>query len=442
MIRTGKVVAGLCALIVLAACSQEERLPGERLDLRAPLTEAAAAALPEEPAPLGPQPFTAPAPQNLSDWTHRGGNAQKALSHLALGPTPTLAWSARIGEGDTRRQRITADPVAAGGRIFAMDAASNVTAVSLSGAVLWSTDLVPPTDRDRDASSGGLATDGARVFATSGFGRLVALDAETGAELWSQRLGAAATSAPLIEGDTVYAISTDSRGWAVDAATGRIKWEVVNAESPSGVLGAGAPSASDRLVLLPFHTGDLLGVLKLSGLRVWTAPLSGNRQGRVYAKITDVTGDPVVIGDRIYAGNPSGRSMALDIASGERLWTADDGALSPIWVAGGSAFLVSDQNELVRLDAETGAKIWATELPYFVQRRERRQNAITDHYGPILAGGRLVIASGDGLLRFFDPATGLQTREVAIPGGAASLPMVLNGTLYVMSSRGQLLAYR
>ncbi|MDU8943232.1 PQQ-like beta-propeller repeat protein [Ovoidimarina sediminis] len=442
MIRTGAVFTGLCALFLVSACGQDEILPGERLDLRAPLSDEAAAALPPEPEALGPQPFNAPATQNLAEWTHRGGNPQKALSHLALGPTPSLVWSARIGEGDNRRQRITADPVSANGRIFVMDAASTVSAVSTSGAVLWSTDVVPASERDRDASSGGLATDGRRVFATSGFGRLSAIDAETGALLWEQRLGAAATSAPTVEGDTVYAISTDSRGWAIDAETGQIKWEVVNAESPSGVLGAGAPSVSDRLVLLPFHTGDLVGVLKLSGLRVWTAPLSGGREGRVYAKITDVTGDPVVIGDRVYAGNPSGRSMALDIGSGERLWTAEDGAQSPLWVAGGSAFLVSDQNELVRLDADTGARIWATELPYFVQRRERRQNAITDHYGPVLAGGRLVVASGDGLLRFFDPATGLLTREVEIPGGAAALPIIVNGTLYIVSSRGQLLAYR
>ena len=443
MRRFSGVVASVAAFALVAACGQEETLPGERLDLRDPLSPEAAAERPPEPEAIGLLEFEAPPQQSVSDWTHRGGSVSRSLPHLRLADTPSLVWSARIGSGDSRRKRVTADPVVAGGRVFAMDADSNVTAVSTTGDVLWSTSLVPATDRERDASSGGLATDGARVFATTGFGRLVAIDAATGAELWSQRLGAAATSAPAINGDTVYAVSTDSRGWAIDAETGRVKWELISADSPSGVLGAGSPAVTDRLVLFPFHTGDLVGALKLSGLRVWTAPLSGSREGRVYARVTDVTGDPVVVGDRIYAGNPSGRSMAIDIGSGERLWTADEGAQSPIWVSGNSAFLISDQNELVRLDAETGQKVWGTELPFFTNRRERRLRAITDHYGPILAGNRLVVASGDGFLRFFDPFTGLETRTISIPGGgAAALPAVVNQTLYVVSSNGTLHAYR
>ncbi|MEM9343142.1 MAG: PQQ-binding-like beta-propeller repeat protein [Pseudomonadota bacterium] len=433
----GRLIAATAVLLICGACAQEEILEGERLGLRA------FDGSPEvSDEPVNPPAFVAPAQQQLSQWTHRAGNPQHRVAHAAFSSSPALQWSASIGAGDSRKHRITADPVVAGGRVFAMDSRSTVTAVSTGGQVLWSHDLTPSSDREDDASGGGLATDGTRVFATSGFGRLTALSAETGEEIWTQKLGAAATSAPTVVGGIVYAVSTDSRAWAVDAETGRVQWEVSGAPSPSGVIGAGAPAVTDRMALLPFHSGELVGALKVSGLRLWTAPLSGGRKGRVYARITDVTGDPVVVGDTIYAGNPSGKSMAVDIGSGDRIWTADEGTQSPPWVAGGSVFVVSDENQLVRLDAATGQRIWGTQLPYFTKERVRRRKAITDHYGPILAGGQLIVVSGDGQMRFFDPSSGAPAGSVSLPGGAASLPAVVDGTLYVVGSNGRLHAYR
>jgi outer membrane protein assembly factor BamB len=82
------------------------------------------------------------------------------------------------------------------------------------------------------------------------------------------------------------------------------------------------------------------------------------------------------------------------------------------------------------------------QLPYFTTQKAKRRDAIFAHFGPVLAGGRLVVASDDGLLRFFDPATGAALGELALPGGAAAGPVVAGQTLYVVSGRGQLHAFR
>ena len=116
--------------------------------------------------------------------------------------------------------------------------------------------------------------------------------------------------------------------------------------------------------------------------------------------------------------------------------------MSPVWVAGNDVFLVSDMNQIVRVSAETGEKIWAQDLPLFVKSRPRRQKEVYAHYGPVLAGNRLIVASGDGPLRSFDPASGDLISQVDIPGGAASNPVIAGRTLYVLSARGQLLAFR
>ena len=72
----------------------------------------------------------------------------------------------------------------------------------------------------------------------------------------------------------------------------------------------------------------------------------------------------------------------------------------------------------------------------------RKQSKVWNHYGPVLAGGKLYVASSDGYLRVFDPASGALIGTAEIPGGAAAAPAVAGQTLYVVSHDGQLIAFR
>lgn len=433
------------AAAMLAGCGQREPvLEGERLDLRAPLVEDAAAEVEEATGAEVNRalPITLPAMVSNADWTHRNGGPTHTITHPALSRSLTHQWSASIGAGDSRKYRITADPVVAGGRIFTLDARALVMAHSTSGDSLWRYDATPASDKEGDASGGGLAVADGTLYVTTGFGTLVALDAVTGAERWVQRLDASGAGAPTVRDGIVYVSARDSRAWAVNTQTGRILWQLPGAPTGSVMVGGAAPAVTDKFAIFPFGSGELVAAFRKGGVRLWGAAVSGQRKGRVYAGVSDITGDPVVVGDVIYAGNQSGRAVALDLGSGERIWTATEGAYSPVWPVGGSVFLVSDQGELVRLDAETGARIWGVELPYFVKDKAKRRKAVTGNYGPVLAGGRLIVASSDGTVRSFDPETGALVSTVDLPGGATTNPVVAGGTLYLVSKKGQLHAFR
>jgi outer membrane protein assembly factor BamB len=186
-----------------------------------------------------------------------------------------------------------------------------------------------------------------------------------------------------------------------------------------------------------------MAVLKIGGgTKIWQSSIAGRRLGRAYAYAADVTGDAVIDGKVIFAGTAAGRTVAISASSGDRIWSADEGALGPVVVAGGSIFLVNDQAELVRLDAATGEVIWTVEMPYFTKEKVKRRKAIFAHYGPVLAGGRVMVVSSDGLLRAFDPTNGNLTHSTDIPGGAAAQPAVAGGVLYVVGGNGQLHAFR
>ena len=443
----GKVVAGLGLLALLAACEREVILQGERFPTRAPLD----ASLPIEgqPAPTAPAmaanlslPISLPA-QSSGDWTHRAGNARHLMPHAALSPAPALAWSAAIGSGSSRKNRIAAAPVVADGRIFTIDAGVAVTATSTTGQTLWSVDLAAAFDLGGGVSGGGLAVAGNRLFATTGYGEVVALDVASGQVLWRQRVDAPVSGAPATDGEAVYVSGRDGSAWAIAAGDGKVIWQVVGTPGTAAYLGTAAPSITDGAVIFPTSAGDLMAVLKIGGgTKIWQSSLAGKRLGRAYAFTYDVTGDAVIDGKILYAGSGAGRTVAMAVASGERVWSAGEGALGPVAVAGGSIFLVNDEAKLVRLDASTGEVIWAVEMPYFQADKIKKRKAIYAHYGPVLAGGRVMVVSSDGLLRAFDPTDGSLTHSTQIPGGAASQPAVAGGVLYVVGGNGQLHAFR
>lgn len=431
-----KLGIGALSLTLLAACvEQEVILPGARENLR-----------PDEPslvdssAPANVS-FAAPATTRNASWLQGHGTPATRTTHPAFGASLTPLWTANIGKGESRRYRITADPVVSNGRIFTLDSQATVTATSTSGETLWSRDLSPERDGASQGSGGGIAFGQGQVYVTTGFGSVAALDPATGAEIWTQKLQASGSAAPTYYEGVLYLVAGDRTAWALEADTGRIRWQLDGVEDANNVHGGPAPAVTDQYVVFGYGSGDLQGAFRKGGLRLWNATIAGRRDGFAINRVGDITGDPVVVGETVYAANHSGRLVALNIGSGNRIWTVRDAALQPVWAAGNSVFFVSDRNALIRIDAETGAEIWSVELPGYTTQRPRRKDRIYGNYGPILAGGRLYVAGGDGLIRAYNPETGALLKTAEIKGGATTNPVVVNGVMYVVTKKGQLKAF-
>lgn len=429
-------------LLALAACAERELiLPGERLHARAVMSPDGAPVV-GDPAPTTTA-LSLPGVRANADWTHRAGSAQHASGNQALaGGGTQRIWSNPVGAPSGLRHRIIADPVVAGGMVFTLDSRARATASAASGGTVWSVDLAPPLETGESASGGGVAYEGGRVFVTTGFGELVALDARSGGVLWRQRVGAPIGGAPTVADGTVYVTGRDATGWAVRAEDGKVLWQVSGVADVAGWMGASSPAVEGGQVVFPFASGQLLAVDAATGEQRWAATVGGRRVGRAITAIRDMTGDPVIVGGRVYAGTSVGRMAAVDAATGAEVWSVGDGALSPPLVVGNAVFAVNDESQLVRLDTANGGRVWAVPMPQFTEARVRRQDRVVAHYGPVLANGRLYVASSDGVLRVFDPAGGTLIGQGAIPGGAATAPVVAGGTLYVTGRDGQLHAFR
>lgn len=294
--------------LILSACTEPEViLAGKREPVRSVLQNPDPEDLVVDVAPENTtRAVSFPAPKANASWTHSIGTPAYRTVNPALSAAPQRVWSANIGQGDSRRQRITADPVVDAGRIFTLDSGSTVTATSTSGATLWQADVRPARDDAGTATGGGLAVKDGTLYVSSGYGVLTALDVTNGGVRWTQQLDATGSGAPTVYGDLVYLMAGDDTGWAVETATGRVRWQVAGPESVSNILGAPAPAVTDELAIFAFGSGEMQAVFRQGGLSRWDASVLGERRGRALSKVDDITGAPVVVGNTVYLKQPGG----------------------------------------------------------------------------------------------------------------------------------------
>ena len=429
-------LAAVACFLALYACSlfedEEERLPGTRIPVRAVEEERTAPpALVAEIGAIG-------APVRNASWTQVNGDPTHGGGHFAAGASLSVAWRVDIGVGG---DRLTAAPVVDGGRVFTLDSEAQVSAFSTSGGRQWSLDLSPEGEGGEVGFGGGLAIDGGRLFVTTGFGEVVALDPASGAEIWRQKMPAPIRAAPAAAGGVVIAVARDNTAMAFGAEDGSVRWRVGGASSGAGIFGGASPAISPGgVAILPFGSGELIAVRAATGQRLWSDVLSGGRRGLARAVISDISADPVIIGVAVIAGNQSGRLGAVDGRNGRRGWTRDFGARGPVWAEGQTIWLVTDTAELKRLSAQDGSTLWSVPLPEYDDPDDR--TGAFAYGGPVLAGGRLLLTSSDGALLSFDPATGAAGASVPISSLSGVPPVVADGTVYVVTTAGELVALR
>lgn len=433
LIRLGVVCVTSAAL--LSGCGwfdDEEILEGDRVKIRV-----------EPDGGLQPSAVAASLPEarTNTDWTQTNGAPTHNSGHLA-GPTSLReAWSVDAGSGADSKGAITSAPIVVGGVVYAMDSRSILTAFDAStGNRRWQTDLSREGEKGADGFGGGLAADSGLIFAATGFGEVLGIQPGSGDIVWRTPFGAPFRSAPGAINGLVVAVTRDNTAVGIDGATGKLRWRLRGAASTAGLLGGASPAFAGPLTLLPFATGELVAAEARTGRRGWSAVLTGGRKGLARSAITDVSGDPVVVGPYIIAANQSGRMISIDGRAGQRAWTRNIGSAAPIWAAGESLFLVSDDAKLMRLSVQDGSTVWEVQLPAYGDEKDR-EDAIA-YSGPVVVSGRAVFTDSEGNLHSYDAETGQGQVAARISGGSITGPVVANGTVYVLSDNGRLHAFR
>jgi outer membrane protein assembly factor BamB len=444
--RSGSLVR--CAVIVLALApllvgcewfkglfsERKDKLPGERVSALALEHR-----LEPDPA-LATAEIRLPRPVKNADWPQAGGVPSHALQHLALGGPLREVWSRSIGDGASRYGRVLSQPVVEGDRVFALDARDVVIAFDAkSGKELWRNDVKPGAERSH-AFGGGLAVAGGRVFVTSGYGQVLALDATNGNEIWRQQASAPIRGAPTVADGRVFAITVENQLDALSADDGHRLWTHNGIPEPAGLLGAASPAVEGDIIIVPYTSGELFALRVENGRPLWTDSLATARPLGALATLADIRGRPVIDRGRVYAVSHSGRMVAIDLRTGDRVWEQDVGGTHSIWVAGDYLYLLANDVDLLCLLRQDGRVRWVRELPRY-EDPQKKEDPVR-WAGPVLAGDRLIVVASNGEALSVSPYTGKPLGRVEFPDAVFLDPIVANDTLYVLTDDAELIALK
>ncbi|ALC90883.1 hypothetical protein AM500_14640 [Bacillus sp. FJAT-18017] len=295
-----------------------------------------------------------------------------------------------------------------------------------------------------------------KVVLTTDRGWVIALDAKSGKEQWSLRLGSNNRSSPTIEGDTVYLSGgQDGRIYALELKTGSVKWSTLVGgiaiyESPiltDGKLFVSSDlSENAHLWALNPETGAKLWSVKL-GAPTYFGPSTGN--GLLYVgsydnqtiralKIEDgtevwqkklsaegIASKPVFENGVLYFtginfSTGGGSLYAVDAATGTEKWkVADIGdtqAASPIVFENIVIIGSATQPNLRAFNKDTGSEVWSNKAV---------GTALNN--GSVTANGLLFFASTNGSVSVLDAFTGERLKDIILPVYSTSGIPVLPG---------------
>ncbi|MGB3327834.1 MAG: PQQ-binding-like beta-propeller repeat protein [Thermomicrobiales bacterium] len=260
---------------------------------------------------------------------------------------------------------------------------------------------------------------GGMAYVIDSDGTLYAVHAEDGSKAWQMaNLNVRSSVAP-VDG-AVYAVSPEGTFSKLDAATGTVLWQTdIGAESRGGMAVDGGVA----------FQGNAAGVMTAmdteTGAVLWTFQ---NTEGRGNATVTVANGQIYIT----ISGGDTNAMYAVDVKTGKQTWRQEQGPGAGFISATATPdrlYSVAEDGTLHALDAATGETVWTYQLQEFVRSI------------PVLVEGTLYVADNGGFVRAIDARTGVQEWEYPIAGTVdLGWPVVANGVLYIGTAFGNFYA--
>jgi eukaryotic-like serine/threonine-protein kinase len=359
----------------------------------------------------GPPAAASDWPQGMRGNHHQGFNkAETTLTRKTVGGL-TVAWTKPLDGTDS--------PSVVGDAVFFGGAGVSARRVDI-GALLWQADIGGEVELTPAYGHGII------VAAVDGRpGTVAGVDASTGAVLWTRAMHGEISSSPSISGATVYIGYARTVGYGIAAlklGSGGVRWRWTTPDSTFGLVSS--PTTDGTQVYFSLDGGTrVVSLDTATGSVRWDETLDSTLGGW--------TLDGLMVslrGDRLFAGNITGKLYALDTATGAVIWQkamARDGVWRPIATTSRALFIMIRDEKLVAVSTADGSTLWTfgTNADYLSP-------------GASVANGVVYLGSyigGRGNLLALNARTG--TRRARVDLGSSQygpvIPTVSNGKVFL-----------
>ncbi|MAW99255.1 MAG: pyrrolo-quinoline quinone [Sphingomonas sp.] len=307
-------------------------------------------------------------------------------------------------------------------------------------STVWTADIPGDTSRVRMAAAPVVAN--GTLYAMGTDGKVHAFDAATGAERWTattateEQQGARALfgGGVSVGGDRLYATNGLGDVVAMNAADGSVIWR----KRPGGPL-RGAPTVANGNVYVMSQDNQLFALSQQSGDVVWNQSGSLESQG-VFGVAAPAAGRGSVV-----AGFSSGELNAYRYENGASLWgdslsrttvstsvsSLADIDADPV-IDNDEVFAIGEGGRMVAVDILSGRRLWEQNLSGI------KTPWVAGQWIYVMASDAklLCIARDSGKIRWIAQLPGYRNQKKKKNPIYWSGPVMAGGKLYVVSSRG------
>jgi outer membrane protein assembly factor BamB len=333
-------------------------------------------------------------------------------------------WNVSAGDG-THRKDIKLLLAKAGSTLYTVDYAGEVVAIDTSkGATLWRLPL------KASVSAGPTIGEGKLVVGTSD-GKVIAVDLSAHKVAWQSNTTSEILAAPVISDDIVLVHTMDGGLSALSLLDGRQLWRFSHMLPPLILRMASSPVAKGDNVYAGFANGKLLALRKADGSVIWSQDISHPKGTTDLQRMVDITADPIVDRERVYAASYQGNIVQLQQDNGHVVWDRDIASQAGFAVDKNTIYVAATNGDIVALDVQKfGATDW---LQTDLQGRRLTK--------PVVVGKYLIVADDDGVVHCIDKTSGKLVGRLAFDSrGVEATPIVSNNIVYILGSSGKLVA--
>ena len=295
----------------------------------------------------------------------------------------------------------------ASGRIVGLDAGSGATRWTIEG----------------EAAAGGapVIAEGI-VYVGVHDGTFRALRATTGELVWKASVAGSFNSTPLVTGDLVVSVLSGNGVVALKRATGEVAWRRDRAASNAIALQSDATVTAAGDDLFAGYADGNLERLDRTGKSIWCVPLARNAD-----RFKDVDTTPLVLGDTVYAASFGGGLFAISRAQGSVVWQQALKGISQMARTDDSLVVITGDAQLHWLAPETGETTTAFAL----------EEVVAD--GLVVSNGYLMVSTSERGLYLLDSKTPWVHGRLDA-GAGFSTPVAVSGSmLFALTDGGSVL---
>jgi outer membrane protein assembly factor BamB len=288
-----------------------------------------------------------------------------------------------------------------------------------------------------EALSGGIGGNSSKALVTTRDGSVVCIDLGDKKVIWKTRVPSEVLSRPVLYNNIVLVRTGDGGLLGLDLQTGKIKWSYAQAIPALTLRGSSTPVIARGRVFVGLDNGRMIALSPIDGEVIWDVALSVPQGRSEIQRLVDIDGRSVLYGRLLYATSYQGKMAAIDVGSGQFVWSRPFSSHSGVSVDETAVYSSDDMSYVWALDKNTGATLWKQE-----------KLKLRDVTRPVLFGDYLVVGDYEGYLHVMSKFDGHFVARIQVndydnedDSGILVPPVVQGERLYVITRNGLLACY-